>query len=116
MELQDLNRLRDIQRKSGGSEQEAIALTRTMTKLITKPDKAYARFLAANVVYGEDHKIGNLFLSRAAELGHTRAIKIKTLMTQISTGESAKKEFERMSSEIHEEISPYTGINAFGMF
>jgi len=73
-DLKDINRIKDIKTKARGSKWQEIRLAETMCKLIKDKEKAFRRYLAAELIGGEDWAVSETFLIRAAELGQSTAI------------------------------------------
>lgn len=65
----DLTRMEDIKTKAGGDPEAEVKLATTQAKLINKGPKAAARAEAAEVVFGPDHPVAQIFRDKAAELG-----------------------------------------------
>lgn len=65
----DLTRMEDIKTKAGGDPEAEVKLATTQAKLINKGPKAAARAEAAEVVFGPDHPVTQIFRDKAAELG-----------------------------------------------
>jgi len=72
----DLMRIKDIIKKARGYRWEERKLAETMCKLITDKNKAFRRYLAAKSIKGDDWDVTKIFLRRAQQLGHERALKI----------------------------------------
>jgi len=68
----DLKRLRDIKWRSDHDGWSATVHARKMAESITDKDKAFGRYLAAIMVFGEG-PVSKIFLERATPLGHDSA-------------------------------------------
>ena len=116
MEIKDLERLTDIKKKSRGDIPDAMNLAYTMSRLIKDPDKAYRRFLAARVVFGEAPQISQIFLEKAAVLGHAVAKEILQTRGLIEAAKTAELVLAEIEKSIEEQIAPFAGGRDFGLF
>ena len=71
----DIARLEKIMRLESETYFAGQTAAQKMAKLIKKPDKAFARYQAAEQL-GAGDAIKNIFLKRAGELGHEGAVQI----------------------------------------
>lgn len=74
MEDKDLQRLKDIKTKAKGDRWKEQTLAEVMAAKITGKIKAFGRYEASCVVFGDDNRVTKIFLDRAKELGHEEAI------------------------------------------
>jgi hypothetical protein len=77
-DAKDIKRVQDIFTKAQQKRHvSATDLAHTMCKLITTPEKAYRRYLAAAQIDGKNNRVAQIFLERAVELGHEEAGSVK---------------------------------------